>query len=666
MSEERTPAGDGAVRPLPVANLRLFVLAALGLLCGCSLYACFAFGIGHIAGVMLFALAFLLFLPPCSRRRVLLVSAVFFFFLLAGGVGMLFGTRTFESGVAEGEYTVTGTVEFAAVRNGYADLTLSRLIIGGERAGGKMEVSVDGESVRVGDILTFTAQVGRNPLPVNGDSFAASDLANDIRYHAAPSAYERTGRSPDVFLRINGALYDALYGHMERDEAGIAYALLTGNMRVMDDDFAEATRTGGIAHVFAVSGMHIGLLYGVVTRLLRRPLGRWAALPALLLAAAYCAMCAFTVSSVRSLLMCAFAGGMRFFGKKYDELSSLSLAAALTLLVSPVQFFSISFRLSYGGMAGIFLFSEPVGRGLRRIGVPAAFADLLVSGVTAQIFTFPMMMETFGYLSAWGILLNLIVIPALPALFLPLMACGFLSLVLPFAAGVLLALPEGLLSAVLFLFSFADLSFVIAGFSLGAGAGVWLALHLPLSGRVRLKTGVRAALSSALALLFALSLWLENSCFGGCRIDVSRSDRGTCALVRAGGESVLLIDDASLSFCRDFLRRLSPAAPGAVAVLSEDIMRGVNTAAFLGADVVYIAYPAETGFAEKEVVCTRSFTAGEMTFIFEGASRMVLLAEGCAAEVCFDGGEALFADFFVGTGGGRLKYLLKDGIIKTL
>ncbi len=656
----------GRGKGLPRLNFRPFLVAALGLLCGCFLYARFAFGMGELAGAAVFVLVLLLMLPPFRLRRTLCVLGVFAVFALAGAGGMQLAASGFCSGPAEGEYAVTGTVESAAAGNGYVRATLSGLTVGGERVGGKMEVTLRGEDVRAGDILSFTATVARNPLPHNGDSYAASDFAADLRYRASPAAYERTGSSSNIFLRMNGALYDRLHGNMEQDAADVAYALLTGNARGMDAGFLEETRTGGIAHVFAVSGLHIGMLYGAAVLLLRRPLGRWAALPALLLAAGYCAMCAFTVSSVRALLMCAFAGGARFFGKKYDQLSSLSLAAAVTLLVSPAQFFSVGFRLSYGAVAGIALFSEPLTRGLRRLRVPSALAACLVSGVSAQLFTFPMMMETFGYFSVWGTLLNLLVIPALPVLFLPLVACALASLALPFAAGVLLALPEGMLSALLLLFSAADFSAVLAGFSLGAGAGVWLALNVPLGGRVRLRPAMRALLCGAAALLFALCVFLENASYAGCRIDVSGTDRGTCVLVRTRAHAVLLIDgDVSLSVCEDFLRRTYGGELDAVAVVTEETVRAVNTAAFLPARTICAAYPAQTGL-HREVVFGEAFTVGDMAFFYEDADRLTLTAQGCVAEFSFGGEEALSADLFVGTGGGRLKYLLKDGIIKAL
>ena len=224
--------------------------------------------------------------------------------------------------------------------------------------------------------------------------------------------------------------------------------------------------------------------------------GRWAALPQFSSRRGM-PRCARSPSPLSAPSSCVpLRAGSRFFGRKYDALSSLSLAAVLTLLVAPARFFSMSFRLSYGAVAGLCIFSEPLSRGLRRTGIPGRFSQGLVSASVSSSSPFRSWRRPRICLGM-GDALNLLIIPVLPVLFLPLAACALLSLVFPFAAGVLLALPQGLLSAVLFLFSAADFTAVLAGFSLGAGVGVWLALNVPLCAKVRLCAGVRTAVCSA-------------------------------------------------------------------------------------------------------------------------------------------------------------------------
>ena len=656
-------------KSLPRLNLRPFLVLAVGLICG--IYLSYRASVGiRPADALVFALFLLLLAPPFAWRRVLAVAALF---TVAAGLGAgLFSLAcsNFTSGAREGEYTVTGTAQTVSVYNGYSVATLSDLSFDGTSQGGNMRATLPSENVRPGDVVTFSANVSRNLLPSAGGR--ASDLASDLRYTASPAACEVTGKSGNLFLRANAALYDVLFAEMDRDCAGIAYALLTGNSAGIDGGLLDETRTGGIAHVFAVSGLHIGILYGAVTLCLRPLLRRWSFVPALCLAAGYCALCAFTVSSVRALIMCAVAGVMRFRGAKYDLLSSLSFAAVLTLLLSPAKLLSVSFQLSYGAVAGLSLFSGSFSRGLKKLHVgriffPARLADALASSAAVQIFTFPLMMEAFGYFSVWGTLLNLVVIPALPVLFLPLIVCGFLSALFPAAAPVFLALPEGLLSAFLFCFSAADFSAVLAGFALGAGGIVWFAGMVTLSGRVRLSALARGLLTAALAASFALVVCAENIVFSGCRIDVTGYSGGDCALVREGGRAVLLVDgDVSLATCEDFLDRTYGGQLDAVIVLSSDGASAVNVAAFLPADVIYTYEEVETGLRETHIVRADRIELGGMRFVYEGADRLVLTAENVAVEFSFEGDPVLFADLSVQTCETRLKYLLKDGIIRVL
>ena len=648
---------------LPRLNLRPFFVAAVGLIGGIFLCYRIMASAFRIADAIVFFLFFALLLPPFAWRRALLVLAVF---SLAAGLGAgLFSLAcgAFSAGAPGGGYTVTGTVERVAVSDGYAEVTLRGLTLDGEKADGKLTATLPGESVRPGDVVTFFANVSRNKGPTEGGNL--SDLAANVRYAASPAAYTVVGVSSDLFLCANAALYNVLYGTMERDAAGVAYALLTGNSSNMDGGLLRETRTGGIAHVFAVSGLHIGILYGAAVLLCKPFLRRWSFLPALLLAGCYSALCAFTVSSVRAVVMCGVAGAARFAGRKYDLLSSLSFAAVLTLLAAPAQLFSVSFQLSYGAVAGLALFSGSFARGLRRLHFPVWLAQALASSIAVQTFTLPLMLTAFGYLSVWGTFLNLFVIPALPVLFLPLIVCGFLSALLPAAAPVLLALPEGLLSALLFLFSAADFSAVLAGFALGAGTVVWFAAMLLLSEKVRLGAAARGVAAAALACSFALAVCAENVVFAGCRIDVSGRAGGDCALVRADGYAVLVLDgDASLSLCEDLLSRTYGGELDAVFVAAADEARAVNVAAFLDAPV-YTFGETETGLRDTPVYAVRRTELGGMTFTYEREGVLVMTAEGVSVQFCFEGGTQ-FAEFALQEGETRLKYLVKDGIIRSL
>lgn len=657
-------AEETSGRRLVRLNFRPVLFMALGCVMGVFLYFRIAFG-GFVPSDALFFAVFLPFLL-LRRRRAALWAAALFLVCAGLGAGLAHAeARRFGSGVPSGSYSVLGTVQSVAISHGRTSAVLTSLYLDGERVGGKMQVYLASEDIRPSDILSFSAQISRSPLPVNGDAAAESNYAGGVRYEANAGEFVRTGRSADPFLRLNAALYDALYSSMESDAAGIAYALLTGNSRCIDASFLTEARTAGVAHAFAVSGLHIGILYGAAM-VLFRPLRRYAMFPALALAGCYCAVCAFSISSVRALIMCAAAGGHRFFGRKNDFLSSVSFAGLATLIAVPAQFLTAGFRLSFGAVLGIALFSGSIRRGLMRLRLPGPVASYLGASLSVQLFTFPVMAETFGYVSVWGTLLNLVVIPALPVLLLPLIACAVLAVAIPSAGAVLLALPNGMITVLLLVFSAADFSAVLTGFSLGAGAAVWFTAMFLLSERVRLRTAVRAAVAGVLCVAFTACMVWQNVVPSGYRVIVYEHGSGTCALIRSSEEAVLVIDDEiSLSACEDFLSRNYAGTLDAVAVAGEDAVRAVNVAAFLPAREVRVRVSEETGLRGTRVLGGVRFEYGALSFRYEGGG-LVLTAEDVRVGFDFTDRNPPGTDLLVQTGDGDLKYFVKDGIIRQI
>ncbi len=653
-------------RRLPRVNFRLLVFCAFGLIFGIFLYARIRFG-GLKPADFLFCAVFLgLSLFPLSWKR---TAALVLCVAIFGGAGaglMHLYTQRYLGGPQDGAYAVAGVVTSFTVESGRCDVVLEDLTFDGAPVGGKMTAVISSEDVRAGDILFFEAEVTKNDVPMSEDDASFYYFYSDIRYLCPSVSYQKTGTSKNFLYKLSTALYDRLNGHMDAAEAEVAYALLTGNSRGMDEGLLEEVRTGGVAHIFAVSGLHIGILFGAVLLLFRKK--RWGVFPAIAVILIYSAFCAFTVSSVRAVIMCAVVGIYRAYGRKYDFLQSISLAALIVLLISPADFLSTGFRLSFGACLGLALFSGSLSRLFGKIPrFPRFLSSYLAANLSVQLFTFPILLEAFGYFSVWGFLLNLVLIPVLPVFFLTVLLFSLLSLAIPPGAGVLLAVPRGLLSLFLLVVSAGDFSYALTGFSLGAGGAVWLVSSLILSERVRLKIVPRLAAAVGLALLFGVALIFENAVFAGVRIDVFRCRTGSAALVRTESSAVLLIDGGIASYdAKDFLGRRYSGKLDGVFVLSESELGGINHAVFLGAENVYACDKIATGLRNTEVIFGEEAEIGGLSFCYEARSKLVLTACGVVVEFDFEGAEALGADLYIGGAGGGLKYFLNGGIIKTL
>lgn len=655
MKKTKEPANVQEGEKRARINFRPLLFCALGTAFGILLYARCRFGGFSLSDFILFALVLVFAYLPVSLKRVLLATLPFVLFALLGALSAHLYTENFRRGPAEGTYEIAGTVESFSVRNGYTHCELGSLTVDGNSCGGVLEGNFPTEEIRAGDRLFFAAKLTRTALPANGE--VGREFIENIRYTATSASLEKTQGASDLFLRFNGALYDVLHKNMPRNEADVSYALLTGNSSVMEYSLSDAVRKGGIAHIFAVSGLHIGILYAAVSLALR-PLGRWRFLPASAVSLCFCAVCGFSVSSVRAVIMCSALGLNGALGRKSDFIQSLSLAAVVVLFVNPAQWFGAGFRLSFGACAGLALFSGSLSRGMKRL--PTFLRNYASANFSVQIFTFPVLVDCFGYFSVWGTVLNFFLIPCLPVLFLSVLLCSVFALIVAPAAHIFLALPAGLVSALLFLLSAADFTFVLTGFTLGAASAVFTVGCVFLSERVRLGGRARAALAAGIGILFCLIVVMENVVLSGCRINAGEN----MALVRTPHASVLIVGEgATLSSCNDFLARTYGGTLDAVAVLGEDESALVNVAAFLPAKKICARREIETGLREREIAFGETFTEGELSFRYEGAGKLSMLTRYGVTEFDFYGSPALGADLFIGSAQTGLIFYLENGII---
>ena len=199
------------------------------------------------------------------------------------------------------------------------------------------------------------------------DTYAAQGIFLRATATGAP---EITGRWDFSFLYAPKALCRAI-GEICRsvfppDVQPFLTALLTGDKTDLYDDGAHyyALADAGLAHVVAVSGMHIAFLMGFLFLLIgRRPWAVAVSLPVLLL---FAAMTGFTPSVTRAAVMQFFLLAAPLFGRESDGVTSLLTALALLLLLNPSACASVSLQLSFSSVAGIWFLSNRMYRALSR------------------------------------------------------------------------------------------------------------------------------------------------------------------------------------------------------------------------------------------------------------------------------------------------------------
>lgn len=242
--------------------------------------------------------------------------------------------------------------------------------------------------------------------------------------------YNRMG---ETLWQIRKHLSGILSLRLPEKEAALMQTILLGEKGSLDSEIKELYQRSGIAHILAISGLHVSVLGMGLYRLLRKigvPV-KGAALLSMLLLLFYGAMTGFSVSAMRAILMF----GLRMLGemlqRTYDMLTAIAAAAALLLAGQPLFLKSASFVFSFGCVLGLCVVHPA-------LTMPAAVPQQQTKGKTKwqgirqrllappamMAVTLPMYLWFYYQIPPYSMLLNLLVIPLMSYL----MAAGLLLL----------------------------------------------------------------------------------------------------------------------------------------------------------------------------------------------------------------------------------------------
>jgi competence protein ComEC len=258
---------------------------------------------------------------------------------------------------------------------------------------------------------------------------------------------------------------DALRVSLPEPEAGLAAGILVGLRERVDRALAADFATAGVSHVVAISGWNIAIVAGLVGALMRGRSRRLVTVVVGSTIGAYVLAAGASPSVVRAAVMAAVVLLARESGRSARAPAALALAAFAMLAVDPAMIGDAGFRLSVAATAGLLAWGTPLGRWIAGLGsgrVPAWLAEGLGISLAAQAATLPDVLVTFGRLSLVAPVVNLAVVPLVPAAMgagVVAMGGGALAMAgLPAGVATLLGLPAWLL-----------LHLIVAFVRLGAG-----------------------------------------------------------------------------------------------------------------------------------------------------------------------------------------------------
>ena len=455
-----------------------------------------------IITVIIAALVFVLSkrIKKFDRRRAVIITGVAFLCgFLRMGIDDALYPRIVELNMLSGIENATGDAVLAnrflsGIRGSGTEMTENDNVYAAKVD--KIELREDKTVLTCGQLLVYVSNDDlRDGLPSIGNtikisgSFAPMDRARnpggfDYRiYYRSVGITHRCfaenvriiGTDTDFFrqtvFEIRQYLLNIISERFPENDAAFLRAALLGDKSGIDDDIYDMYRRNGIAHLLAISGLHVAVLGMGLYDFLRR-LGLsylLSGIMATVFLIFYTLLTGGSVSVVRAAVMLIMIFTAGCLGRRNDILNSAGVAASALMLFRPYEIFSCGFLLSFGAVIAI---GGPAATIIKRLGLNKpgrdsgesmksyyfdndvkhvkrnkpvdeysgenrfekalrTLASTFITSLSIQLVTLPVMAYFFFEIPLYGVFINLIVVPLMTYV----LVSGLLSFLIGWAAG---------------------------------------------------------------------------------------------------------------------------------------------------------------------------------------------------------------------------------------
>ncbi len=258
-----------------------------------------------------------------------------------------------------------------------------------------------------------------------------------------------------LIARTRSALSAGIQSRVSGDEGAFAVAILTGDRSAMSRETLQTLRDSNLAHLLAISGLHMALLTGFVFAAVRFLLAlipplvlristkKIAAVIGLGAGAVYLALSGGNVATERAFVMVAVMLCAVLLDRRAITLRAVALAAVIILLLEPESLTEPGFQMSFAATTALVVIFRalqdmPAGRWTPpRWAMPVL--TLVLSSAVAGAATAPIAAAHFNQIAQYGLLANVLTVPLMGALIIP--AAVIAALLVPFGLEALALIP---------------------------------------------------------------------------------------------------------------------------------------------------------------------------------------------------------------------------------
>lgn len=297
------------------------------------------------------------------------------------------------------------------------------------------------ENIEVGSIIKF------KPSGFYKNDLFSNNIPNtnmfkeNIKYTAVVNIskvkYIKTDKTLAENIKEN--VKENLSLGLTNENVEIAYSCLFGDKELLSDNQYSAYKLSGIAHLLAVSGLHVGIIVLVISKILNlikiRKWGKLMVVSIFLLCYMY--ICNFSISVVRASIMAIVLLLSKILKEEYDVYNSISIAGIVVFIMNPLCVFDISFLMSFSCVLGIAMLNKPIYSVLSKTKISKKIVESVSISLSTTLALVIIMAFYFRTLNVISIIANVLLIPIFTIAFIPTFVIAILSLIVPYIAYLL-------------------------------------------------------------------------------------------------------------------------------------------------------------------------------------------------------------------------------------
>ncbi len=267
---------------------------------------------------------------------------------------------------------------------------------------------------------------------------------NDIKYTAIVKTENiNYGEIDKTFAEeARGRVKDGLSLSLTKSNVELAYSALFGDKTTLDDERYAAFKLSGVAHLLAVSGLHVGIIVMVLNYLLR-PLKykKWTRFSIIaIFLSYYIYLCDFSMSVIRASIMAVILLISKILNEEYDVYNSIAIAGIVIFLINPLCIFDVSFLMSFACVLGIAMLYKPIYLALTKLKISRKVLSALAMSLSTTISLIMIMAFYFNNFNVISIFANVILIPLFTIAFIPTFIISMVAGIIPYVAYLLFPL----------------------------------------------------------------------------------------------------------------------------------------------------------------------------------------------------------------------------------